>query len=96
VQRVQISDEADGDGTIRDKSFEDCLILGPAALFPIGAGNEFTDCGFDWGQTSAVVSQHQFWGVQAQTDKYVPVFLVDCSFVRCEFDTSVRLEGRDT
>lgn len=44
MKQLRIADYADGDGTIRDRTFEDCEIIGPVTLVAAGGENRIIDC----------------------------------------------------
>jgi hypothetical protein len=46
VQKVRIADDAGADGTLRERTFEDCEIIGPVALVGVGGDNRIIDCEF--------------------------------------------------
>ncbi len=93
MEEVRIADQADGDGTIQGRVYEDCLINGPVVLVPVGGANEFPDCEFPWAQTDYIGSPNQFWGIPPRSGGYEPVFLIDCTFRRCRFDATVQFEA---
>ena len=45
MKKVRIADYANGDGALRDRTFEDCEIIGPVALVAVGGDNRIIDCG---------------------------------------------------
>jgi hypothetical protein len=79
---VRIAAFADGDGTVRDRTFEDCEIVGPVALVSVGSGNEVSECEYPGtpeylGQTRAGPSADDI------------LFVADCTFRRCRFALDV-------
>jgi hypothetical protein len=80
VTRLEIKEQADAEGTIRGRTFEDCDLLGPAILVPIGSGNTVTDCVYE------AFPLRTYYSRTPST----PVFLViECTFRRCTFATDV-------
>ncbi len=74
--RPAITGEADGERTIRNRTFEDCDILGPAMIVPVGTDNTATDCSY----------QAADLGTTMRAGPSGPVVLViGCNFRRCSF-----------
>ena len=46
MSRVAIKGQMDDEGTVRDRTFEDCEIIGPATIVPVGTGNCVMACGY--------------------------------------------------
>jgi hypothetical protein len=79
---VAIKGEMDADGTVRDRIFEDCEIVGPATIVPVGTDNDVIDCDYPW----AVENVYQLRGGPRPKDL---VLVVGCTFRRCNFALDV-------
>jgi hypothetical protein len=75
---IRISDLAREDIVIRDRTFEDCYIYGPAILVPHGMGM-FHECGFE-GDTSSL-----FITIAEERSVIGVIALENCIFRRCHF-----------
>jgi hypothetical protein len=82
MSRVAIKGQMDDEGTVRDRTFEDCEIIGPATIVPVGTGNCVMACGYLW---SAENLGH-FRGGPGVSDV---VLVVGCTFRRCNFASDV-------
>jgi hypothetical protein len=80
VQQVAIAEYADGHGVVRDRTFEDCEIIGPVALVLIGSDNRIVDC---------PVPYTPDWLGQLRLGKRTPVLLAGCTLRRCTFALDV-------
>lgn len=80
MEKIAISDHTDDDGVVRDRSFEDCEIVGPVALVPIGTDNLIVDCAFSY-------SPDYF--SQLRLGKRSPILLAGCTLRRCQFALDV-------
>jgi hypothetical protein len=80
--KVRIADFADGDGTVCERTFEDCEIIGPVALVPVGTGNEVLEC--EYPGTPEYLAQAR--GGPSTDDI---VFVADCTFRRGRFALDV-------
>jgi hypothetical protein len=65
---------------VRDEFLEDCEIVGPAALIPVGERNRLLDCEFPIAPDS--------W-VGVLSGRPLPILLVGCTLVRCRFALDV-------
>ena len=80
VKRVRIADDADTDGTLRERTFEDCEVVGPVALVGVGADNQIIDC--EYPGTVENLAQ-----VRLGTGPVV--FVIGCTLRRCRFALDV-------
>jgi hypothetical protein len=80
VRHLRIADYADADGTVRDRTFEDCEIIGPVSLIAVGADNQVVDCEYP-GPLENVYQVR--WGTGPA------VLVVRCVFRRCRFALDV-------
>ena len=78
MEWVAIAQRADGQGVVCGETFRDCTIVGPALLVPVAAGNRLRDCDFMRPPARGA------GGEAAAT-----VYLIDCLFERCRFDSSI-------
>jgi hypothetical protein len=77
-QQLRVTDLVTDSVVIADKSFERCVILGPAVVVP--AGSRFIGCSFE-GEPDAVV-----WEIPpSRTTLVGAIRLENCSFNACEF-----------
>jgi hypothetical protein len=84
VDWIPIAERADTLGVLRGQLFSDCTIVGPAALVLLAEGNHVRDCDF-----MRPVRADPAGGPERAT-----VYLFDCTFERCYFDSSISLLGR--
>lgn len=75
---IRISDLAGDDDILRDKTFEDCTIIGPAVIAPLGVGL-LKDCTFEAHPDTFLIPIHTPRGVVG------PIGLEGCVFRRCTF-----------
>jgi hypothetical protein len=80
MNQIAIADYADDDGVVRDRTFEDCEIIGPVALVPAGSANKILDCEFPY--TPESLAQIRF-GMRS------PVVLIGCTLRQCRFALDV-------
>lgn len=71
------------DGDLRGLHAEDCVLLGPAVIFPIGEFNA-TGCGWNAGDGGV---DALIWDIDPEKRKKIigAIPVVDCTFVRCQF-----------
>jgi hypothetical protein len=82
MSKLAIKEQANSSGVVRDRTFEDCEVIGPATIVPIGTDNAVIDCSYRWSLES--LSQSRMGpGVRDV------VFLIACTFRRCSFDIDV-------
>ena len=77
---LAIKDQADADGTVRDRTFEDCEIVGPAMIVPVGPNNTVADCAGQWADLGTAL--------RAGLSEDV-VLVIGCTFRRCSFASDV-------
>ncbi|MDO8613729.1 MAG: hypothetical protein Q7R32_13060 [Dehalococcoidia bacterium] len=76
---IRIADMVREDLVIRDRTFEECEIFGPAVLIPLGAG-VLQECSFE-GDPASV-----FWEIPSGRVAIAgAIGLQDCVFKRCKF-----------
>lgn len=80
MKQVPITKYADADGVVRNHIFEDCEIVGPAALVAVGVDNDIIDCEQPFTPDSA--GQLRFGSGPV-------VLLVECTLRRCRFALDV-------
>jgi hypothetical protein len=80
--RVAIRNETGADGTVRNRTFEDCEIIGPARIVPVGSENVVVDCSYPW----SIEYVYQLRGGPGPKDT---VLVIGCTFRRCTFDVDV-------
>jgi len=80
VEQVRIVDDADMDGTLRDRTFEDCEIVGPVALVAVGGDNRVIDCEYPGTLENLA---------QLRLGTGPVVFLIGCTLRRCRFAVDV-------
>lgn len=83
-EAVRISDLATLDSVIRDTTFEDCLLLGPAVLILENASVRDSSFVTDGGMERIYME----WTPKASPDTQWPIGCIpmtNCHFVRCEF-----------
>jgi hypothetical protein len=80
VEKIAIANYADGEGVVRDRTFEGGEIVGPVALIPIGADNQVIDREYNY--TPEYLAQ-------LRLGKRVPVLLIGCTLRRCKFAVDV-------
>jgi hypothetical protein len=80
VKQLAIAKQADGSGVVRDRTFEDCEIIGPVALVPVGSDNRILDCEFPG--TPERLAQVRFGTGPV-------VLLIGCTLRRCRFALDV-------
>jgi hypothetical protein len=83
VDWVAIADHADQRGFVHGASFSDCTIVGPATLVLVDDGNRLSECDFMRPVGAGV------GGEAAPT-----LYLIDCAFERCRFDSSISFLAR--
>ncbi len=72
----------EADGTVRERVFEDCDIIGPASIVPIGTENSVIDCSFVW-------SNENFAQFHSRPVTKDIVLVLGCTFRRCRFADDV-------
>ena len=82
MSRTAIKRQMDADGTVRDRTFEECEIIGPATIVPVGADNTVIDCDCSW----SAESFYQSRGGPGAKDL---VLVIGCTFRRCNFASDV-------
>jgi hypothetical protein len=82
MARVAIKGQMDSDGMVRDRTFEDCEIIGPATIVPIGTDNTVIDSSYPW----SIDTLSQSRGGPGAKDI---VFVIGCTFRRCNFAIDV-------
>jgi hypothetical protein len=80
VKQVQIVDHVDMGGTLRERTFDDCEIVGPVALVGVGGANQIIDCEYP-GSVENVA--------QVRLGTGPVVFVIGCTFRRCRFAPDV-------
>ena len=80
MQRVRIAELADDEGVVRDRTIEDCEIVGPAVLVSLGTENRLEDCEF--AHTLESLAQVHVGGGPV-------VLLAACTLTRCRFAMDV-------
>jgi hypothetical protein len=82
MKRVRIKDHADADGTVRNHTFQDCEVIGPAALVAVGADNEIEECEYPWSVESLAQTR------AGPSTKDI-LFVIGCTFRHCRFAIDV-------
>ena len=67
---------------VRDRTFEDCEVIGPATIVPIGTDNAVVACSYGWSLENMYQSR------MGPGEKDV-VLVIGCTFRRCGFDIDV-------
>ncbi len=87
MKHVAIAKLADTEGVVRDRTFEDCEIIGPVSLVLLGTENEIVDCGV---QFSIDTASNYHLGTGPV------VFLANCTLRRCRFATDIDATGLES
>ncbi len=69
-------------GLVRDRTFEDCMIIGPATIVPVGSDNTVIDC-------SSPYSLEYLAQIRLGPGRRDLVLVTGCTFRRCSFDVDV-------
>ncbi len=77
---MRIAELAGADGAVRDRTFEDCEIVGPVALVGVGVDNRIIDCEYP--------GTPDYLG-QVPVGSGPVVFVIDCTLRRCRFAPDV-------
>jgi hypothetical protein len=79
---VAIKREMGADGVVRDRTFEDCEIIGPASIVPVGTDNTVIGC-------SSPYSLEYLAQLRLGPGAKDVVLVIGCTFRRCTFDVDV-------
>jgi hypothetical protein len=82
MTRVAIKDQMDADGTVRNRTFDDCEIIGPAAIVPVGTDNTVIDCDYPW-------SAEYYGQSRVAPGSKDTVLVIGCTFRHCTFASDV-------
>ena len=75
---VRLADLAVARATIKDRRFENCLILGPAVVIPTGGG-VISDCEFDGSLEETI------WEIPENVGRIGAIGLDNTDFISCRF-----------
>jgi hypothetical protein len=82
MSKLAIKEQANSSGVVRDRTFEDREVTGPATIVPVGTDNAVIDCSYRWSLENMSQSR------MGPGEKDV-VLVIGCTFRRCSFDIDV-------